>query len=515
MSETPKPSPSRRRRRLGILAASLATVATVALLAGEAGSAITGARSAQAMPHEIAPVAAATATPASFADMISHVGSAVVSIEVTSTGTPIPAAGPDFRSNPQFRDFFEHFFGNEGPGEHFFEWQPGTPRQMPPMKGAGSGFIVDPDGYVVTNYHVVDGAQDIQVKLLDGSHYKASVVGTDNKTDLAVLKVDAKAPLPAVRFGDSSTMRVGDWVVAVGNPFGLGHTATVGVISAKGRDINSGPYDDYIQVDAPINRGNSGGPLFNAQGEVIGVNTAIFSPSGGNVGIGFAIPASMASDVVADLKADGHIERGWLGVVIQDVTDDMAQSLDLDDSKGAIVSDLVEDSPAEHAGLQQGDVITAVNGKPIKEVHDLTRAVAKLTAGETAKFTLWRDGRPMDVDVIIASAPDSGGGQVLAHGDSLLGMRLSSLDQGAREHFGLDEGTRGVVVTQVEPAGAAAQKGIQPGDVIVSVGNDRVSTPADVVDGVREAKAKEHETVLLLVERDGQDRYIGVPVERG
>lgn len=274
------------------------------------------------------------------------------------------------------------------------------------MHALGSGFIIDPDGYVVTNNHVIDGADEITVILEGGDRLEAKVVGRDAKTDLALLKIDADEPLPYVSFGDSDAARVGDWVVAVGNPFGLGGSVTAGIISARGRDIHAGPFDDFLQVDAPINRGNSGGPLFSTSGEVIGINTAIYSPNGGNVGIGFATPSSLARTVIAQLREKGSVERGWLGVTIQSVTDDIADSLGLDEAEGALVSKVLPDSPAASAGLQQGDVILALNGQRITRFKTLPRLVAEAKTGKPATVTVWRDGREKDVTVTIGRMPE-------------------------------------------------------------------------------------------------------------
>lgn len=346
--------------------------------------------------------ASAASMPGSFADLVQRVKPAVVNIATTEKVDGRSEMAPDMPGMPfppdsPMGEFFRRFFG---PGATMGQ---SRPREVHAL---GSGFIIDPDGYVVTNNHVIDGADEITVILEGGDRLEAKVVGRDAKTDLALLKIDADEPLPYVSFGDSDAARVGDWVVAVGNPFGLGGSVTAGIISARGRDIHAGPFDDFLQVDAPINRGNSGGPLFSTSGEVIGINTAIYSPNGGNVGIGFATPSSLARTVIAQLREKGSVERGWLGVTIQSVTDDIADSLGLDEAEGALVSKVLPDSPAASAGLQQGDVILALNGQRITRFKTLPRLVAEAKTGKPATVTVWRDGREKDVTVTIGRMPE-------------------------------------------------------------------------------------------------------------
>ena len=372
-----------RRRTAGKVAA------VVAVLAIAGGAVAVG--TSNALTAATAPAAAAvagSALPASFADIIEKVGPAVVNIRVTAgdSATPAHRDPREFRGPKDMPEFFRRFFGDEFGkrfGDEFgkrFGGDHGRRSGQHRMQGMGSGFIIDKDGYIVTNDHVVRGAEKILVTLKDEEQYEATLIGRDRKTDLALIKIEADRDLPFVPFGDSDAVRVGDWVVAVGNPFGLDHTVTAGIISARGRAIGNGPYDDFLQIDAPINKGNSGGPAFNLRGEVIGVNTAIFSPTGGSVGIGFAIPSSLAQKVIADLKDDGRVERGWLGVNIQAVNKDMAASLSLDKARGAIVSRVTPDSPAADAGLEQGDVILAVDKRPVHTLRDLPRLIAAIAA---------------------------------------------------------------------------------------------------------------------------------------
>ncbi len=350
---------------------------------------------------------------------------------------------------------------------------------------------------------------------MDGTRLDATIVGDDAKSDLALLKVEAGEVLPVLNFGDLSAMRVSSAVVALGNPFGLGHSATVGIISAKGRAIGSGPYDDFLQIDAPINKGNSGGPLFNAMGEVIGINTAIFSPSGGNVGIGFAIPASMAAEIVADLKDDGKVERAWLGVGIHAIGEDMADSLGLGDEDGAIVSEVMADSHAAAAGIMQGDVILSVNDVDVKELRYLTRTIAALKADETAMLAILLAGRHITIEAMVGEPVEHEEmAAVPVESDVLeaLGMRLSPLDEAVRRAHGIGEDVSGVVIIGLERHGVAAGKGVRIGDVIVSVGGDTVTEPAAVANGIQLAEENKRQVVLFLMSRNSQERYVALPL---
>ncbi len=378
-------------------ARNLAAVAAISLLAG--GTAISFATETPAPAN--AGLAAVAPANSGYADLVQAVKPAVVNVRVERTASADEGQGdgPGQNMDPEMRRFFERFFGEQGQG----------PMQMPhpPQRerGEGSGFIVDASGMIVTNAHVAGGADKITVLLDDGTELPATLKGIDQKTDLALLKVEAGKSLPYVTFGDSSKVRVGDAVVAVGNPFGLGGTVTSGIVSATGREIGNGPYDDFLQIDASINRGNSGGPTFNLKGEVVGVNSAIFSPSGGSVGIGFAISSNLAKQVIADLEDDGKVQRGWLGVQIQGLDEDLAANLQLDKARGALVSEVQPDSPAAAAGVKQGDVVIAFDGKPIERVGQLSRAVAVVTPGKKAELDVWRDGKEMKLEVAIGTMP--------------------------------------------------------------------------------------------------------------
>ena len=456
--------------------------------------------------------------PVSFADVVEKVRPAVVSVRVKSKAQDVSAMDP---TNPSQK--FGEFFGNErgGPMERFFrQFRDGQPDdkgnrqfrwQSPYSTSLGSGFFISEDGYVVTNDHVVKEGQSVTVVLDDSTEYEATVVGVDEKTDLALLKVNnPDRKFTYVKFADDE-VRVGDWVVAVGNPFGLGGTVTAGIVSASGRDIGSGPYDDFIQIDAAVNRGNSGGPAFNLSGEVIGVNTAIFSPSGGNVGIAFAIPASSAERVISDLKDDGVVTRGWLGVQIQGVTPEIAEGLNLDVAKGSLVADAQPDSPAAAAGLKSGDTILAVNGKTVDGPRELAAMVANIDPGTKVKVTYWRDGAQHDVDVTLGTLP--GEEQVAAVDQSQPEAQPTAL-----ESFGLAvapaEDDTGVMVTDVDPNGQAAERGLQPGDVILSVGDDAVKSPADVEKMVENAKEGGMKAVLLRVKTGEQTRFVALSFAR-
>jgi serine protease Do len=398
-------------------------------------------------------------------------------------------------------------------------------RQMHPhqkVMALGSGFIIDPHGYVVTNNHVVGNAEKVTVILQDGTRHPAKILGRDEKTDLAVLKINAGDNLPYVDWGDSDAAKVGDWVVAVGNPFGLGGTVTAGIISALGRNINEGPYDDFLQIDAPINRGNSGGPTFNLSGQVIGINTAIYSPSGGSVGIGFAIPSNIARRVVEQLEKTGHVTRGWLGVAIQRVTPSIAKSLGLSEASGALVSSVMPNSPAALVGLKPGDVIVAVDGQPIKQVHDLPRIVAAAPVGKPLPLTVRREGKEIKLSPVIAElkpaqqreASTGNEGTMPNEGNATsLGMELTTLDPSLRSRLDIPSGVTGVVVSKVAADSPAGSLGIQPGDVIVSVDQKSATTPQRTARLLKEAAATGN--VLLLINRHGTSEFIGLSMQRG
>ncbi len=463
-------------------------------------------------------LAAARAMPEGFADLVEKAAPAVVNIAADRTDPwPTGMDRPEHRmprlpEGSPFKDFFDRFLDKPG----------GAPEgRLPPraMRGMGSGFIIAPDGYIVTNNHVIGDAKDITVTLDDGTEHQAKLIGRDRKTDLALIKIDADKPLPTVSFGDSDKTRVGDWVVAVGNPFGLGGTVTVGVVSARNREINGGPYDDFLQIDAAINRGNSGGPSFNRDGEVIGVNTAIWSPTGGNVGIGFAIPSNLARSVIAQLRETGRVERGWLGVQIQSVTPEIAESLDLGDRRGALVAEVTAESPALAAGVKQGDVILDFAGKRVDDARDLARAVAATLAYAKVDMALWRTGKRITLGVTVGRQPEAPEmamaetGRTLRDGESRLdkvGVTLAAVTPETRRHFGIDDELTGAVVTAVKPGSPAARRGLRPGDVILAVGQEPVRSPDQVARKVRHAATAGRKAVLFLIARDGQRRFVPV-----
>jgi serine protease Do len=432
--------------------------------------------------------------PLSFADIIDKVKPAVVSISVVNGGKKLVSKGgrgfemPDIPEGSPFYDFFKNL-----PKEFR-----GMPQQQP-MEGQGSGFVISPDGYVVTNNHVIDGATKIQVSFDDQEKYEAELKGTDARTDLALLKIKGTKSFPHVKFSDKPA-RVGDWAIAVGNPFGLGGTVTAGIVSALARDIGSGPYD-YMQTDAAVNKGNSGGPTFNLDGEVIGINTAIYSQSGGNVGIAFAVPAATAKEVVDQLINSGSVSRGWLGVKIQNIDDDTAASLGLKEAKGALVSDVTVDGPAASAGFKAQDAILAVNGEKITDSRELSRMIAKLTPNTTVDVKIWRIAKlegeqPQDND-------DNDEKKELQQ----LGLTLVPVrDAGGKE---------GVAIAEVDPESSAAQKGLKAGDVILEVDREAVSTPDDVISGVKKVKEKGLDAVLLHVRSGEQKRIVALRFPKG
>ncbi|MBL6454497.1 Do family serine endopeptidase [Belnapia sp. T6] len=428
-----------------------------------------------------------------FADLAARVAPAVVRISITghTEATPVQLP-PELRGTP-----FERFFQQRGGGGG------GERRVM----GQGSGFIIDPAGYVVTNNHVVGQADSVKVELADGRQLPAKVVGTDPKTDLALLKIDAGSNLPTVAFGNSDSLRVGEWVLAMGNPFGLGGTATAGIVSARGRQIGAGPYDDFIQTDASINPGNSGGPLFNAAGEVVGVNAAIFSPSGGNIGIGFAVPSSLAQSVIAQLKETGRVDRGWLGVSMQSIDPTLASALGAADSKGALIGGVEPDGPAAKAGLQPGDIVTGFNGRPVAAPRDLAEAVGTQKPGATVAVEVMRDGKRLEQQATLANTPDSrearGGGNG-APAQANLGIALAPRDHG-----------RGAVVAEVRPDSVAASQGLQPGDVILRAGDRAVAGPRDVAEAVEAARRAKRPAIALQIEREGGRAFLALPLQAG
>jgi serine protease Do len=388
-----------------------------------------------------------------------------------------------------------------------------------PVKALGSGFIIDPSGYVVTNNHVVRNGTDIKVTLQDGTTLNAKVVGTDPVGDLAVLKVDAGHPLPSVSFGDSNKAHVGDWVISVGNPFGLGGTVTAGIVSASGRDVPSedrSAYVDYLQVDAPINQGNSGGPTFNEEGQVIGINTAIYSPNGGgSVGIGFAIPSNIAKPIVEQLEKNGSVTRGWLGVEMQAITPDMEDALGLSSTNGVVIADVVQDGPAAKAGLKSGDVIVGFGDQPIKSTHELALAVANTAPGTSVPVKILRDSKPQTISVNIDKLKREKAGTLVGENDAEkggLGLSLAPLDKNAREQLGLSGSVSGAVVEGVKPDSPAEQQGIRTGDVIVRVDNTKIENPGDAAEAVKRATKAGKKAVAVLINRNGNNVFLAVPL---
>jgi serine protease Do len=492
-----------------------ATLATAVALTLGIGAGLVAVGNVDAADAERAAQAAAQVPldapvgPPSFADVAERVTPAVVNVTVAQK--PLQRMSMNGRGVPEnlpedspLREFFQHF----GMTPDF---------QMPRQReGEGSGFIIDPAGYIVTNNHVIEDAETIEVTLNDGRQFQARVIGRDPKTDLALIKVDDAPTLPHVDLGNSAEARIGDWVLAVGNPFGLGGSVNAGIISARGRDINSGPYDDYLQIDAPINRGNSGGPLFDARGRVIGVNTAIYSPSGGNIGIGFAIPAETAADIVRELRESGHVERGWLGVQIQPVSEEVAGSLGLDDAQGVLVADVLPDSPAQAAGVRSGDVILRAAGQPMEEYRDLTKLIAGIDAGTEIALDVLRGGKVRTIDVTIGSMPQDDlamtkPGEAAADTGPRIGLFLAPLTPEMREERGLDADDPGVLVAQVEQGSPAQRAGIKAGSLISMVGQEPVTDPDDVARAVREAAEQDRPSVLLRVEQNGEQRFVAVP----
>ncbi len=447
----------------------------------------------------------ASERPDSFADQVEKLSPAVVNISTTTIVNDGQAMDmPQFPPGSPFEEFFKNFGDNN--------------RQRK-AQSLGSGFIIDAGGIVVTNYHVIENAEEIRVVLADETSFTAEVLGQDQKTDIAVLKIDpGDTKLTAVSFGDSDKLRVGDWVLAIGNPFGLGGTVTAGIVSARGRDIGNGPYDDFIQTDASINRGNSGGPLFNTDGDVIGINTAIYSQSGGSVGIGFAISSNLAERVAEQLIEFGQTRRGWLGVYIQEVTPDIAESLGLDDDIGALISSVNEDGPAAKGGIQPGDVVVEFDGKPIEKMRDLPRIVAETDIGAKVKVELFRQGKRETVTVTLgelekaelAGVIDNGRNQSNDFSFGSLGFTVANLNAALAEELGLDSDTKGVVVREVVPGSPAADKGLTVGDILRRYGQRPIDDAASLAKDIEEAETAGRSGVLLLIEREGRERFIQI-----
>lgn len=466
----------------------------------------------------ITPMTAAVAQgPVSVADLAEELADAVVNISTAQTvqgqrSVPLPEV-PD---GSPFQEFFEEFFNRQNRGED-------RPRRV---QSLGSGFVIDSEeGIIVTNNHVIEGADEITANFNDGTKLVAELIGRDEKTDIAVLKVKPETPLKAVPFGDSESIRVGDWVMAIGNPFGLGGTVTVGIVSARNRDINSGPYDNFIQTDASINRGNSGGPLFDMDGNVIGINTAIISPSGGSIGIGFAIPAKTATRVIAQLREFGETRRGWLGVRIQEVTDEIAESLGMDEAQGALVAGVSDDGPAAAAGIEPGDVVLEFDGRKVPEMRELPRMVAETAIGKAVKVVVLRKGEKVTLEVTLGRLEEAGTAAAAstdkpAEKDEppaapvVLGMTLAILDDELRKKFEIEADVTGVVITEVAAGTSAEEKRIVAGDVIKEVAQEPVATPADVEAQVKKMEENGRRAALfLLSNQSGELRFVPVRIK--
>lgn len=450
--------------------------------------------------------------PQTFADLVEKVSPAVVNISTTqliedkhsnnSFGFTFPPDSP-------FQEYFKEF------GLPDDETNNGSQQRI----GLGSGFIIDPKGYVVTNYHVIQDAQAIQVTLNNGEQYEASLVGADQRTDIAVLKIEVKQSLVFAQLGDSDKARVGDWIVAVGNPFGLGGSVTVGVLSARGRDIQSGPFDDFLQLDAAINRGNSGGPSFNMQGEVIGINTAIYSPNGGSVGIGFAIPSNVAKPIINALKEKGMVERGWLGIQIQAVTSEISEAVGLSKAQGALIVSVQPNSPAARAGLLAGDIIIKVDQQDILTMHQLPKVIASIPPSKKVNLSVWREQKSLVITVelgrledpktnITSSPPIVKNPPILNERQILEGISLSSLNAEFRQRFNISDQVKGVGIADVKSSSPAAAYGLKKGDVIVQVGQKRITSLTELETAVQNAKNAKKTSVLLLINRQGNETFI-------
>ncbi len=513
---------------------SLKTVLRTSTVAGLAAVMLSSGIPAQVFESFAEPVKVQAPQAPSFADVVSAVSPAVVSVRVQSETQPASETsnfgfnfnGRNFDDLPDdhpLKRFFREFGGGEqfggGPNDNRAERSPrgrdsDRPQRLRPTS-QGSGFFISEDGYLVTNNHVVSDGAAYTVVLDDGTELDAKLVGKDSRTDLAVLKVEANRKFTYVNFADDNAVRVGDWVVAVGNPFGLGGSVTAGIVSARGRDIGSGPYDDYLQIDAAVNRGNSGGPAFNLEGEVIGINTAIFSPSGGNVGIAFAIPASAAKDVVRSLIENGKVERGWLGVQIQPVNKDIAESLGLSEAQGALVVAPQEGSPGQKAGIKEGDVITAVNGDPIKDARDLARKVAQFGPNVKVDVSVWRDGKSQDIDVTLGNlASEDAASAEPVEPDAPAPSSEKALSSLGITVAPAENGT-GLAVTEVDPDSEAAARGLRTGEKIVSVNNRQVTKADDIEQVIEQARKDGRARALFQIESDQGSRFIALPINEG
>jgi serine protease Do len=505
-------SPKKRRvlsaRRVILLATTIASLGAAALVVAPGLNLSSGYPAA--MAQNLSEQAHALQAPIGFADIVEKVKPAVISVRVKVDGGPQPDAMSSNEIPPGLREFFRRFGMPDTPD---------SPQGMPRghghnvITGQGSGFFISPDGYAVTNNHVVEKAESVQVTTDDGKIHKAKVIGTDSRTDLALIKVDG-GTFPYVKLSDKSP-RIGDWVIAVGNPFGLGGTVTAGIVSARGRDIGASAYDDFIQIDAPVNKGNSGGPTFDTEGNVIGVNTAIFSPSGGSVGIAFAIPSETVKSVVSQLKEHGSVTRGWIGVQIQPVTQDIADSLGLKKAEGALVAEPQADSPAKKAGIDAGDVITAVDGKEVKDARDLAKKIGVLAPKSTVKLSVLHQGKEKTLTLTLGEMPNVQEARAEATSTDTgteiakLGLTLAPASRVA------GVGGEGVVVTGIDSSGVAADHGFATGDVILEVAGKTVSTPDDVRKMIGSARSDGKRTVLMRVKKGDNTRFVALPVGNG
>jgi len=483
--------------------------------------------------------AAAHPAPESFADLAQTLLPAVVNVSSSTNAAPsgeaqdMPAFPPGSPFEQFFKDFMNKRHGDQGGGTDKDEGggddDGGDAPDTAPGKGhksqsLGSGFIIDPSGIVVTNNHVIEGADEVTITLQDNTILKATVIGHDDRADLAVLKVNPEKPLPAVKWGNSDASRVGDWVLAIGNPFGLGGTVTAGIVSARGRDIQQGPYDDFIQTDAAINRGNSGGPLFNMEGDVIGINTAIFSPNGGSIGLGFSIPSGEARVVIDQLRKYGRARRGWLGVRIQPVSPDIAETLGLKGQDGALVAGVTKDGPAEKAHVQNGDVILSFNGTRLKEMRTLPRVVAETAIDSKVPLEIWRNGKDLTLDVTVAELPDDQKPAnsadkpkkiaPLSQDLAALGLKIAPVSDELKQKYKLDDKVTGVVITEVTPDGLASDRGLKPGDLIVEVQQHSIASPTELLKAMADAARDGKKSVLLLVQNKDGLRWVPLPVKK-
>ena len=494
-------------KRRVVLLASVAVIGAGAMLADYAPVTLGGTPA-----HAVE----AAAPKAGFADLIDRVKPAVISVRVKiekddqTVGSGEGMQPQQFSDNDQLQQFFRQFGLNP---RQFNQGQDSGRKQY--ITGLGSGFFISADGYAVTNFHVVDHSKTVQIKTDDGKEYSAKVIGADQKTDLALIKVDTDRKFPFVTFADKPP-RVGDWVVAVGNPFGLAGTATAGIVSARGRDIGSGPYDDFIQIDAPINKGNSGGPTFDTEGNVVAVNTAIYSPSGGSIGIGFGIPSETVKTVVAKLKDKGFVERGWIGVQVQGVSEGIADSLGMKNVEGAIVDEAQADGPAAKAGVESGDVITAVNGDAVKDSRDLAKKIGALTPGAKVTLSVLRKGEQKSISLTLTTMPGEKQAKADASSDDSDGNGVPRLGLSLAPANAVDgAGGKGLVVTGVDPDGTAAEHGLQTGDVILDVGGHSVGSVSDVRKVLADAKKNGRSNVLMRVKSGDATRFVAMPLKQG